>query len=116
MRVFLSIVATVALASCGPAKPPLGPAEVYPAPWVQPSAEVYRTLYASGFRCGEGYQRGSIEAAGEYLLYCREANGQWTTYLVWPTVAKVLGPDRTYAYTKGIPLPERSDAAQTIAP
>lgn len=97
--------------------PPMTKAEEYPPPWTSLSREVTLTIYREGHRCGEGYQRVSSRSPQEYLVYCREAEGTWTTYLVFPLVDDVLGPDLTFAYTHSdIDLPERSDTAEAVAP
>lgn len=98
--------------------PPTTKAQEYPDPWTALPSHVTLTLYQAGHRCGEGYARTASHGQGEYLVYCREANGAWVTYLVFPLIDRVTGPDRAYAYVHqgedGIPLPTRSAAAVAL--
>lgn len=98
--------------SCFSAEPkaPMTKAQEYPGPWVSPTPEVYRAMYAAGFRCGEVYARSSVKSNGETLVYCFDHQRMsFTSYLVWLPSGRALGPDHDFPLTSGIPLPERSE-------
>lgn len=90
---------------------PLSKAEEYPGAWETVTPAIYRAIYIGGHRCVEGYMRTSVKNEGEHLVYCHEQAGVWTSYLVWSPSDRVLGPDRSFAYTSGVPLPERDPDA-----
>mgnify|MGYP001167407257 FL=1 len=94
---------------------PMSKAEEYPAPWQTVSPAIYRAIYAEGHQCVEGYMRVAAKADFEYLVFCHEPTEVWTTYLVWLPSGRVLGPDRAFAYTKGVPLPERHPDAVAMS-
>lgn len=84
-------------------------AEQYPAPWRQDSpAELNITLGNNRVRgCGEFYFRTRHGEAGkyaEYLVYCTGDGNSWTTYIVFPSVNKVVGPGRVYL-ERELPFP-----------
>lgn len=93
---------------------PISKVEEYPGPWQSVTPAIYRAIYAANHRCVEGYMRASVKNEGEHLIYCHEQTDVWTTYLVWSPSDRVLGPDRSFAYTSGVPLPERDPDAVWI--
>lgn len=83
-------------------------AEEYPAPWVRATPAVFLPIYRSGHACTEGYVRSSAKNDGEFLVFCHDPERRtWTSFLVWKPSDRVLGPDLTFAYTGGVPLPQR---------
>ncbi|MDA7088939.1 hypothetical protein PH586_21390 [Pseudomonas sp. SA3-5] len=69
-------------------------AERYPGPWeYEFNFEMTRALTkAEVGSCGHFKYRASSMDRGEYLVYCTSDSENWTAYMVWPNIEKVLGP------------------------
>lgn len=90
-RVFALLAAAMspALAAAGDSI-----ATQYPGPWVYEfNTPITRALVAANVSgCGIYRYRVSRESSSEFLVYCSSDNENWTAYLVWPNLEKVLGP------------------------
>lgn len=69
-------------------------AERYPGPWeYEFNFEITKALTkAEVGSCGHFKYRASSMDKGEYLVYCTSDSKNWTAYMVWPNIEKVLGP------------------------
>lgn len=80
-------------------------AETYPGPWQNFNPlPISQTLVKTGAAkyCGEYYHRESSFNTGEFLVYCKGSEMQWTAFLVWPSLGKVIGPNHI---SGDLPLP-----------
>lgn len=71
--------------------------EQFPKPWRDPNQEEFisigQTLVKNKIRnCGEYYVRPSSQDRNEYLVGCSPDGTNWTYYLVWSNIQKVMGP------------------------
>jgi len=54
---------------------------------------ISQALVANKIRdCGEFKYKKSKEHNGEYLVYCTRDGANWSAYLVWAPIKKVMGP------------------------
>ncbi len=69
-------------------------AQKYPGPWVYDFNTPITTALvgADVSGCGIYRYRVSRESSSEFLVYCSSDNENWTAYLVWPNIEKVMGP------------------------
>lgn len=69
--------------------------ERYPAPWVDDyHLPISQALTAKGVRdCGQYKYRQSSQGSGEYLVRCTRDGKHWRSYLVWPSIGTVIGPN-----------------------
>ena len=69
-------------------------AERYPGPWeYEFNFGITKALTkAEAGSCGHFKYRASSMNKGEYLVYCTSDSKNWTAYMVWPNIEKVLGP------------------------
>lgn len=72
-------------------------AERYPGPWEDEfNFEITKALTKNEIgSCGHFKYRASSMDKGEYLVYCTSDLENWTAYMVWPNIEKVLGPYQT---------------------
>lgn len=66
----------------------------YPGPWrYEFNNQITRALAAADVSgCGIYRYRASRNSSREFLVHCSNDNKNWTAYMVWPNLDKVLGP------------------------
>lgn len=68
--------------------------EMYPGDWNwEYNNAITASLAQAKVRdCGIIRYRVSRDSSSEFLVYCSNDNENWSAYLVWPNINKVLGP------------------------
>lgn len=91
--IFPSLLACLLIAACSPSQEPTM-LERYPGPWVQEfNLPITKALAANDIRiCGSYKYRASSRDTGEYLVYCSMDEKNWTAFIVWAPIEKILGP------------------------
>jgi hypothetical protein len=68
----------------------------YPGAWSDAQNQsIMRTLIANSVSgCGEYWYKAAAGSDSEYLVYCTRDGKNWTTYLVWPKIGNIIGPNK----------------------
>lgn len=81
-------------------------AQRYPGAWASAAnIDITKALAKNEIRgCGEFYYRAAAGSTNEFLVYCTRDSKTWTSYLVFTSSQKVMGP---YGLDASLPPPGR---------
>ena len=70
--------------------------ERYPSPWrTDGNLDIMKALSGAKARdCGEFKYRASAFDRGEYFVHCSRDGANWSSYMVWISSGKVMGPNK----------------------